>query len=70
VLERQLVGVEESAMTKAEGWIWYWRAGWIVGPALLILGIAIGDAALIALGIVILVLTPAIISLLRRHISD
>jgi hypothetical protein len=57
-------------MTKAEGWIWYWRAGWIVGPALLILGIAIGDAALIALGIVILVLTPAIISLLRRHISD
>jgi len=40
---------------KPQAWILYWRFGWLLGPVLLIGGIAAGNGLLIVLGIVVVV---------------
>jgi hypothetical protein len=65
-LERR-VRVAEEVEVNLEASIWYWRAGWILGAVLLVVGIIEGNAALIALGPVILALAALMPRWLRRQ---
>jgi hypothetical protein len=47
--------------------IWYWRAGWILGALLLVVGLIDGNPVVIALGPVILALAALMPGWLRRH---
>jgi lipid-A-disaccharide synthase-like uncharacterized protein len=46
-------------------WIRFWYGGFMLGLVILIFGISQGDALMIFLGVVLMVLTPAMIAFWR-----
>jgi hypothetical protein len=48
-------------------WVRYWVVGFVLGPALLVYGIAAGDAGLIFLGVATLFFTIGIVAFWRRQ---
>lgn len=55
---------------KPQAWIWYWRFGWVLGAALLVLGIVNGDVLLIVLGLVGFVAAAVMPRWWRRRMYD
>jgi hypothetical protein len=57
----------EEVGVKVEAWVWYRRSAWLLGALLLVVGIIDGNAALMALGPVILAFAALMPGWLRRR---